>query len=170
MTTISGRKHTAQGHYSSLDSPGIYSLPPAIAKPKRGEREVAITAVLAETGGGGDWANSNCCEKGVGRLYLFFFHDLHSPLTIQYVHCTLYNTVHCTVQLDAPFEAEFLVILCLCIWSEVTTPEADLRSRHSMHCIHIIGTERKVQVRPPSSIFEQYEQWTETKCITASGS
>ncbi len=28
-------------------------------------------------------------------------------------------------------------------------------------CIHIIGTERKVQVRPFSWIFEQYEQWTE---------
>ncbi len=27
-------------------------------------------------------------------------------------------------------------------------------------CIHILGTKRRSQVRPPSSIFEQYDPWT----------
>jgi hypothetical protein len=38
-------------------------------------------------------------------------------------------------------------------------PEADLGPPPSLHTQ---GTEWRAQVRPPSSIFEQYEPWTET--------
>ncbi len=57
-----------------------------------------------------------------------------------------------------PPDTEFLVILYTYACVPLTWGPVPLGS--ALLCIHIIGTERRAQVRPNSSIFEQYEPWT----------
>jgi hypothetical protein len=62
------------------------------------------------------------------------------------------------VRFNIPPDAKFFVILCACIilrscHLRLTLGRAPLR-------INIIGSQRRAQVRPPSSIFEQYESTT----------
>jgi hypothetical protein len=70
---------------------------------------------------------------------------VHLCITITHILTCIYCT-----------EAEFLVILCTCIYN-LRSCHLRLTLGHASLCKHIIGTERRAQVKPPSSIFEQYE-------------
>jgi hypothetical protein len=57
-------------------------------------------------------------------------------------------------------EAEFLVIFSVRVFN-LRSYHLGLSLGRAPPCIHIIGTVRRAQVRPSSSIFEQDEPWTE---------